>query len=425
MKIVKAALKKYVSYSSNRQNIIKLVTGTLGSQFITLLAAPLLSRLYNPESFGLLASYASILAILNVISSLRYELAIAVPDNQEDSILLVWLCFSLVCISTSITFIVVLFFGDFIAVTLHQPSLRSLLWLLPFGVFLTGIYQPLSYWAIRCDNYGLLSRTKVSQTLLGLATNLLSSPLGSIGLILGQIVSRSAGFLTIYNTYSETLRERCLINRHSLYRVLSKYSHFGFYSSPAGLLNVVGNQLPNLIFASAYGSMQLGQLAFAQRLLTLPAAFVSQPVGKVFLGEAPKHLSKDNLKSFYLKVCKKLLKSSLLLIIPYAILLYFTATFIFGKQWEELPTIILLFVPLSITSVVTSPVSNVFVVIQQNQKGLINQSINFALKIVPLICLVSHLSFTDAVMLFVVCRIVAYLLVQRSAIVTLSKLNQS
>ena len=70
---------------------------------ITVAAAPILTRLYGPESFGVLATFASILALLNVVSSLRYELAIAVPEDDEDAIALVWLCFVLVAISTALT----------------------------------------------------------------------------------------------------------------------------------------------------------------------------------------------------------------------------------------------------------------------------------------------------------------------------------
>ena len=53
-----------------------LVGGTAGVQVLTVLAAPLLTRLYSSEDFGLLSVYTSLLALIGVIFSLRYELAI-------------------------------------------------------------------------------------------------------------------------------------------------------------------------------------------------------------------------------------------------------------------------------------------------------------------------------------------------------------
>ena len=69
--------------------MLKLVGGTAGSQVIAMAAAVILTRLYGPESFGVLATFVSILALLNVVSSLRYELAIAVPEYDDEAVTLV------------------------------------------------------------------------------------------------------------------------------------------------------------------------------------------------------------------------------------------------------------------------------------------------------------------------------------------------
>ena len=95
---------------------------------ITVAAAPILTRLYGPESFGVLATYVSILALLNVVSSLRYELAIAVPEDDDEAIALVWLCFVLVAISTALTALGVAWLGNPLVSWLHQPALKPLLW---------------------------------------------------------------------------------------------------------------------------------------------------------------------------------------------------------------------------------------------------------------------------------------------------------
>jgi len=78
--------------------VLKLAGGTAGGQVITVAAAPILTRLYGPESFGVLATFASILVLLNVMSSLNDKLAIAVPVDDDEAVALAWLCFGLVAI---------------------------------------------------------------------------------------------------------------------------------------------------------------------------------------------------------------------------------------------------------------------------------------------------------------------------------------
>ena len=57
---------------------------------LVVLTSPVLTRLYTPEDFGVLAVYASIVSVLVVVTSLRYELAIPLPadDNTAANLLL-------------------------------------------------------------------------------------------------------------------------------------------------------------------------------------------------------------------------------------------------------------------------------------------------------------------------------------------------
>jgi O-antigen/teichoic acid export membrane protein len=54
--------------SSFTTDVLKLVTGTTFAQAVTILASPLLTRLYGPEAFGFLALFTSITSIIGVIA---------------------------------------------------------------------------------------------------------------------------------------------------------------------------------------------------------------------------------------------------------------------------------------------------------------------------------------------------------------------
>ena len=70
-------------------NIMTLMLGTTVAQAIPIIISPILTRIYSPEEFGLLILFMSIVSILSVIVSLRYERAIIQPLDDEDAISLV------------------------------------------------------------------------------------------------------------------------------------------------------------------------------------------------------------------------------------------------------------------------------------------------------------------------------------------------
>ena len=51
-------------------NILKLVLGSTFAQILGILVAPILTRLFAPEAFGLSALFASITGVIGVIASL-------------------------------------------------------------------------------------------------------------------------------------------------------------------------------------------------------------------------------------------------------------------------------------------------------------------------------------------------------------------
>jgi O-antigen/teichoic acid export membrane protein len=379
----RALAQRLKPQSASNRNVLKLAGGTAGSQVISVAAAPILTRLYGPESFGVLATFASILALLNVVSSLRYELAIAVPEDDDEAVALVWLCFALVAISTGLTALGVLLFGDQLVVWLKEPALKPLLWLLPVGVLLSGVYQPLSYWAIRRKQFGLLAQTKFRQSIFGVATNLASAPLGTIGLLMGQIVSQSAGAAAIFRHSAAELLRSAPGSAIYLLKTLRKYSHFGIYSSPAGLINVLANTAPYLLFSSLFGSFYVGQLLVAQRILLAPASLISNSIGQVFLQKASEahrqHVAQKAFKEATQKLASLLAPSIVFLVL----LAYFFSSFIFGRNWAEIGIISLSLTPLLVAKTVVSPVGQILFALGKTRLQLFAHIVFITVSLLP------------------------------------------
>ena len=109
---VKAGIRNLLPKNTFARGVSVLVGGTAGAQLLTVLAAPILTRLYSPEDFGLLAVYASLLGLIGVVASLRYELAIPLPESDEEAAHVMVLSLLILLGMTVLTAIVMTIFGS-------------------------------------------------------------------------------------------------------------------------------------------------------------------------------------------------------------------------------------------------------------------------------------------------------------------------
>ena len=137
---VKAGIAK-IRHAEFLKSVITLVTGTTIAQVIPFLVAPVLTRLYLPEDFGLLALFLSVAGFLSIISTLQYESAILLPKDEIDAINLVALCLIITLLVTFLSFIIVLFFNKIITVWIGNIYISFWLYFVPIPVFLTGVFN--------------------------------------------------------------------------------------------------------------------------------------------------------------------------------------------------------------------------------------------------------------------------------------------
>ncbi len=140
--------------SSFTTDVLKLVTGTTFAQVITILASPLLTRLYGPEAFGFLALFTSITSIIGVIACMRYELAIMLPKTDEEAVNLLGLCLLCVAVVSGLTVPALYFGGDVLLSLLRAPGLGPYLIPVPLVVFISGVYLVLNYWNSGTKHFG-------------------------------------------------------------------------------------------------------------------------------------------------------------------------------------------------------------------------------------------------------------------------------
>jgi len=184
--------------SSFVRSVTVLVGGTAFAQGVALLALPLLTRLYSPTEFGILGVFVALLGMISVSAAGRYEVALPLPERDQDAVNL--LAVALLCglLTTAATAAAVSLFAAEISSLMRMPAVVSYLWMLPPAVALTCAYAVFQFWATRKMAFARVARTRAEQAIGGAGTQLLLGWIGSgaFGLIAGQIVNNGAGFTT-------------------------------------------------------------------------------------------------------------------------------------------------------------------------------------------------------------------------------------
>jgi O-antigen/teichoic acid export membrane protein len=352
------------------RNVTLLTSSTALAQALTVLASPILTRLYTPKDFGILTVYTSLLSLFVVVGSWRYQLAI--PLAKDDIVAANVLTLSILTL-LGMTLLVGLgmwLLGSNIATWTNAPELESYLWLLPLGFLGAGVYQVLNYWAIRKQTFGHLAQTKLSQGLGQLITQLVLGliHLRPLGLLVGDLVGRVAGssrMATLAWKQNRAAFEEVSVPK--MHSVAGRYWRFPVISGSSALLNSAGLQLPALLIASFYGTQIAGWFALGQRIIGIPMALIGVSVSQVYFSEAAR-LALDNpeeLRRFFFKTARRLLAIGILPIGIIAMNGPWLFSLVFGEAWLEAGQYVRILALMFLTQFVVVPLSQTLNVLER------------------------------------------------------------
>nr|WP_246378666.1 oligosaccharide flippase family protein [Halomonas fontilapidosi] len=363
------------------------------------LAAPLLTRLYTPEDFGLLAVYSGLLAMFTVVASLRYELAIPLPQCNTEAANVLVLSILAVLMMTAISTTMVLLVGQRMAYMLNTPSLVKLMWLLPVGVFLSGIYNVFNYWAVRTKAFSDIARTRISQALATLAIQLFGYKIGGVALLLGQASGQGVGSIRLGRSAIKH-KDFSTWSWSGVWVVAKRYKHFPIFSTWSGLLNSSGSQLPPLIFSAMFGSWVVGLYALASRILKLPMTVLGGAIGKVYFSNMAQAKANGTLAAHVEKGAVVLLELSLPAALVFMLFSPAFFSWVFGEDWKVAGEISRWMVPWILFQFLSSPLSVVYFVLEKERLGLFFQAVMFSLRAAAILLGYMYFDFMGALMLF-------------------------
>ena len=331
---IKGKVNSLLPKSTFARGVSVLVGGTAGAQLLMVLAAPLLTRLYTPEDFGLLAVFTALLALLTVIASGRYELGIPLPESDQDAANIALLSLAIVIVVTTLALTVFLIWPLEIANAINAPELEAYLWLIPLGVFFVGCYQVFNKWAVRSKQFGSIARTRVCQSLGTLAIQIGGFKYGAPALLGGHAAGQGVGAtgLALAALKRPEFR-RC--SPKAMWKQATRYRDFPIYSTWTGLFNSASLQLAPILFIAFFGASTAGLYALTHRILSMPASLIGNAVGSVFLSSASEARRAGTLSDLVDRIHLRLISFSFLPLFVTVILGPWLFELLFGTQWKK------------------------------------------------------------------------------------------
>lgn len=365
------------------RNVLTLMTGTTIAQAIPIAISPILTRIYTPDDFGMFALYMSLAAILSVVATGRYELAIMLPKKDEDAISVVALSIIISFFVSFVSLMIVYIFNTQITNLLGNKEISNWLYFIPITVLLTGIYQSFNYWSNRKKNYKRLAISRVSQSGTNATSNLAMgcNNFGTGGLIISGILAQGiAASILGRLVFREDKRLFKKVNKLKIIAMGRRYINFPKFDILASILNVSAHQITHILFNVLFSSTIAGYYYLTQRIIGLPITFIASAISDVFREKASSDF-KDNgnasdiYKSTFVKLAVIGFFPSVFLYI-FAIDLF---VFTFGKEWKSAGEYAVILTPMLFLRFISSPLSFMLYIGEKQKLNLFGNALFFVL----------------------------------------------
>jgi len=363
------------------RQVMTLVTGTGLAQLIPLAVSPLLTRLYTPQDFGVFALFASLVAVLAVLGSARYELAVMLPKDDADALALVALAMAIVMATSAVVLAVVLaavlLFHTDLARWFDNPAVGPWLFLLPLSMLLSGLVNTLTVWANRSSTYRQISISRVLQSASAAAVAVALgwglSPRNEVGvgLVLGAVVGQALAAAALawpfWRRWGTRLRD---VKWGPMLAQALRFREFPAINMPHALLDALQGSGVVALIAALFGPSLLGFHALAQRVVRTPMATLGSAVAQVFQKRAADTLHAGGNTRRLVDAVLRRLGMVAVAVLP---LLWFAPelfAFVFGAAWREAGVYAQLLTPWLLLNFMLSPLSQLPLLLGRQARAL-------------------------------------------------------
>jgi O-antigen/teichoic acid export membrane protein len=274
-------------------NLAVVATGTAVAQAINIGASPIITRIYQPEAFGILGLFISVTTILSAVSTLSYSHAINLPREDSDARKLFAVSVTVALLFSALLLIAFMMGSGVIAPRVPGENPYWLFSLVPVVLISAAFSQAGSHWLIRKQAFYVSSRIAVIVAFIqnlakigfglrwatGLVLVTVSTAAGVIAALLFTSAAGRGGAFQRDKIGSPTGRAKL----RQFQDVAARYRDFPIYRTPQVLLNGLTQNLPVIGLAAMFDPAAAGLFALSHRVLLLPSDILGKAVSQVFL----------------------------------------------------------------------------------------------------------------------------------------------
>ncbi len=343
------------------KNVITVLRGTVAAQALGFVALPILTRLFDPEAFGIAQLYQSTLALLLVFAAMRFEVALLKAADGQELAATIQLCF-LVNIAATI---LVAFGCVTIAIFIKNISttMQKILWWLPLGVLVAGFMQSLGYLLLRDKAFSAIADSKIAQSSSYVVISLGFGAIfpHPVGLIISDILGRITTLAIILKRHDVlTAMHRRIFSVHELLIIVHKFRAFPLVSVPGGFINAAGGAMTVVLMYGTFDTIVAGQFALVERSLMLPVGMVGAAVAQVFTSELSARLrtgTNQDASQLYRSTVKRMLILGSLPAIAVFLFAPIMFTKLFGPNWVLAGELARIMAPYALVAFATTAVN--------------------------------------------------------------------
>ena len=342
------------------RSVVLLSGGSAAANLITFAALPVLTRLYSPADFSVLAVFSGVLSTLAVAACLRFDVAVAMPADDDDALNLVGLAVLSSCAVAALVGIVTVLFATTWRSLPRFEEIAGFLWLLPVGLLLSGLYLASQVFYVRKRAFRLLAGTRVGQSSLAAGVQL-GCGVGGIaplGLLFGQVLNTGAGAFVLLWRLIRT--EQHMIQRLSFVRMralITTYRRFPTLSTFEALANACGIFLPVILIGMLDAGPEAGYLTLAMNVIYAPMALIGSAITQVYLSHGPESHRQDSLARLTSDVLVGLFRTGAGPILFAGIVAPAFIGMVFGDSWNRTGVLIAWLTPSFLLQFLTVPIS--------------------------------------------------------------------
>lgn len=352
------------------------MTGSLAAQILSFAFMPLVTRLYTPESLGVLNKFISVANVAIPLFTLSLIYSLVLTKNLMGTIKGI---LTIILVSTAVTYFFILFYLGWKTFDRHL-----LYWLiLPLYILFFSISQVGEQICVKVEKFKKISCANFIQSGINNFFKITLPTFCSSGFLL-LIISAVAGVFSTFLIYYKDIfffKIKGAVRISNALKVIHDNKSFVFYQTPQNVINALSQGLPIFIISILFGDNMAGQYGLANTLMLVPISLLGTAIVNVTYPKV-KYIyeQKGNLFLYILKSYFVMLLISVIIFLPILLFGKEVFSFFFGGEWSAAGKISSLLVPSFVSILISRPVIPIIYTYRMQRYLLINEIVGIFLK---------------------------------------------